>query len=88
MSYNIFMNSIQLQDALQIGLVIIAGLVWLLRLEGKQNFYDKRTSLMEIEIDRIKAKIEVIESDVVKQLSEIKQAVARIEGRLSAHDEK
>lgn len=43
---------------------------------------------MEIEIDRIKAKIEVIESDVVKQLSEIKQAVARIEGRLSAHDEK
>lgn len=54
--------------------------VWLVRLEGKSNHNDKRLSHLEVQVENL-------ESGLVKEMSEVKQALARIEGYLKAKAE-
>ena len=60
---------------------MIALIVWLVRLEGKTVNNEKR-------ICHIEAQVENLESGLVKEMSEVKQALARIEGYLKAKSEK
>ena len=67
-------------EHLQEILSIIGFIVWLVRLEGKTNHNDKRLAHVE-------AQVENLESGLVKEMTEVKQALARIEGYLKAKAE-
>jgi hypothetical protein len=58
----------------------IAVIVWLVRLEGKTKNNEKR-------IDHLSVQVETMESGLVREMSEVKQALARIEGYLKAKAE-
>lgn len=58
----------------------VGFIVWLIRLEGKTVNNEKRVSHLEIQIENL-------ESGLVKEMSEVKQALARIEGYLKAKAE-
>lgn len=62
-------------------LSIMGFVVWLVRLEGKTLNTEKRLDHAEQQLDNL-------ESGLVKELSEVKQALARIEGYLKAKAEK
>ena len=61
-------------------LSIVGLIVWLVRLEGKTIQNEKRLSHLETEV-------EAMNSGLVKELTEVKQALARIEGYLKAKSE-
>ena len=59
---------------------IVGFVVWLVRLEGKTLNNDKRLSHVETQVENL-------ESGLTKELSEVKQSLARIEGYLKAKGE-
>ncbi len=77
--------------------VLLGGLglvVWLIRMEGKNHQNEKDVKRVEedfkeykisagIEIKDLKSKIDLVDSEVMKQISQIKESLARIEGALS-----
>jgi hypothetical protein len=68
-------------------LSILGGVVWLLRLEGRQNMSEKLISNAQIDIDTLRVKHEALDSKVLEKISQIQQTVARIEGMLEARNE-
>jgi hypothetical protein len=59
---------------------IIGLIVWLVRLEGKTLNNEKR-------IDHLDQQVNTMEGALVKELSDVKQSLARIEGYLQATKE-
>ena len=59
---------------------MIGATVWLVRIEGKALNTERR-------VDHLENQVENMESGLVKELSEVKQALARIEGYLKAKAE-
>lgn len=59
---------------------IVSFIVWLVRLEGKTLNNEKRITHAETQIENL-------ESGLTKELSEVKQSLARIEGYLKAKAE-
>jgi hypothetical protein len=59
---------------------IVGFVVWLVRLEGKTVNSEKR-------ICHLESQVENIESGLTKELGEVKQSLARIEGYLKAKSE-
>lgn len=70
-----------------LGLSAIAGIVWLVRLEGRVNHADKRIEYMEKRNEVVEAKVEVLDGHVVEELSKLRESVARIEGYLKKANE-
>jgi ribosomal protein L29 len=64
----------------QIVVGTIGVIVWLVRLEGKTIHNEKRLCHLETQM-------ETMESGLVKELNEVKQSLARIEGYLKAKAE-
>jgi hypothetical protein len=61
-------------------LSLLGLIVWLVRMEGKTTHSEKR-------ICHLEQQVENLESGLVKEISEVKQALARIEGYLKAKSE-
>ena len=61
-------------------LSVVGFIVWLVRLEGKTMNNDKRLTHVETQVENL-------ESGLTKELSEVKQSLARIEGYLKAKSE-
>ena len=59
---------------------VVAFIVWLTRLEGKTMSNEKRLTHAEQQLENL-------ESGLTKELSEVKQSLARIEGYLKAKAE-
>jgi hypothetical protein len=59
---------------------VIGFVVWLVRIEGKTLNSEKRIGIAEQQIKNL-------ESGLVKELGEVRQALARIEGYLKAKSE-
>lgn len=61
-------------------------IIWLVRLEGrlKQNERDITENAKDIDI--LRARHEDLDSRVLKELMEVKQSLARIEGRLEGRN--
>jgi hypothetical protein len=55
---------------------------WFARLEFKVSANEKYLEKQDITIAKMKEKHETLESDLIKDLNEVKQALARIEGQL------
>lgn len=54
---------------------VLGFVVWLVRLEGRQNYSEK-------ELQDLRSKYEYLESKIYSELSEVKQALAHIKGIL------
>lgn len=59
---------------------IVGFIVWLVRLEGQGMNQEKRLTHLENQVENL-------ESGLVKEMSEVKQSLARIEGYLKAKSE-
>lgn len=62
-------------DPFFITCTFVGLVVWFTRLESK-------TSRNELDIEKLIKKHDALESELIKDLSDVKQALARIEGRL------
>lgn len=62
-------------DLWQVIVTIVGLVVWFTRLEAK-------TTRNETDIDRLSKKHDALESELIKDLSEVKQSLARIEGQI------
>ena len=67
----------------QIILTIVGLVVWFTRLEAKTNNNQRDIDKQDILIAKLKEKHETLESELIKELGEVKQTLARIEGQLS-----
>lgn len=61
----------------------IGGVVWLVRLEGKIEATKKANEETQKDVDALRIEHNSLNHQTVKQLSEIRESLARIEGRLS-----
>jgi len=68
------MEHIQI-DPMYVFSMVIGLVVWFSRLESKTNRNEK-------DIAKLESKHDTLESELVKDLNEVKQALARIEGQL------
>jgi hypothetical protein len=62
-------------DPFFITVTFVGLVVWFTRLESK-------TSRNELDIEKLVKQHDALESELIKDLSDVKQALARIEGRL------
>jgi uncharacterized protein YoxC len=69
-------------DYLEIALVGIGLIVWLVRLEGKISQVQRLVDEAQKDIDVLRTKHEGLDTKIVEQLGEVKQSLARLEGRL------
>lgn len=80
-----------LLDTIEKHWIVITALVgfgiWLLRLEGKNDANAKRADIMDARVSHLEGQVDNIESGLTKELGEVKQALARIEGYLKAKSE-
>lgn len=66
-------------------LSILAGVVWLVRLEGRINQVESKNIDTQNDLDDLRKRHEALGDRLISHLSEIEKALARIEGRLG-HD--
>lgn len=77
------MTSSELMSAVMSGIAVV---VWLVRLEGRIKQAEKDIISTFQEIDHLRVKHEALDSRVLNELMEVKQSLARIEGRLDTRD--
>ena len=68
-------------------LAVIGLVVWLVRLEGKVQINREMTALAQKSIDELRVRHEALDSELVKKLSKLETALARIEGYLKGSQE-
>jgi hypothetical protein len=64
---------------------ILAGvgvIVWLVRLEGKIHAVEKANHETQKDVDDLRVRHETLDSEIVEQLSNIRESLARLEGSL------
>lgn len=69
-------------DPLQVIITITLLVGWFARLEFKVSSHEKYLEKQDISLAKMREKHETLESDLIKDLNEVKQALARIEGQL------
>lgn len=75
------MDMIQI-DPFKVFFAAVGLVIWFTRLEAKTNKNEKDIEKQELFIAKMKEKHETLESELIKELGEVKQALARIEGQL------
>ena len=60
----------------------IGLIVWLVRLEGRVNQVDRDYRAIEKRVDALTIKHEELDSKLVGQLADVRESLARIEGKL------
>lgn len=66
----------------------IGFIVWLVRLEGKLSAVEEANNRTQKDVDELRIKHDALDSDLVKQLTEIKITLAKIEGFMASIKEK
>lgn len=64
---------------------LLAMVVWLVRLEGSVAHAKELARGCQKDVDELRIKHESLDSKIVEQLAQVREALARIEGRLEAH---
>lgn len=62
--------------------------MWLVRLEGKLSAVEEANNRTQKDVDELRIKHDALDSDLVKQLTEIKITLAKIEGFMASIKEK
>lgn len=63
-------------------LSLVSGIVWLVRLEGRINAFEKQIDELKHRISSMEIKHDALDSKVVEQLASVRESLARIEGAL------
>lgn len=71
----------------EIGLAALGFVVWLVRLEGKVLANEKANVETQKDVDALRVEHNALNNKTLQQLAEIRESLARIEGRLSVKDE-
>jgi uncharacterized coiled-coil protein SlyX len=73
-----------------LGLAVFAGVVWLIRLEGRVDFQQKLMALQDKalgeqskRVEEVSKRLETVDEKLVNEISLIRQCLARIEERLA-----
>lgn len=66
-----------------LGLAFIGGVIWLVRLEGRINAVEKANERTQTDVDMLRVKHEALDSELVRELTQIKVTLAKIEGFLA-----
>jgi hypothetical protein len=74
-------------EHLEVFLTVIGGIVWLVRLEGKVDANEKANTRTQSAVDATNIEVQAINSKVLEKISQIQQAVAKIEGMLEAKND-
>lgn len=80
--YNLIVE--HLGTILAVGSGLIGVVVWFVRLEGRINMQDNIIQDAQADIKDLRIRHEALDSKVLEKISQIQQAVARIEGMLEA----
>lgn len=67
---------------------IIGVVVWLIRLEGTGSANAKRVDVLERNFDHLEQHVNNMENGIAKEITAVKEALARIEGYLKGIKEK
>lgn len=65
----------------------MALIVWAIRQEGKIKFLDEKVAQITLEHNTLRAEHNALNNSTLQELSKIREALARIEGRLSVRDD-
>ncbi len=63
-------------------IAIVAVIVWLIRLEGRVSYVDRLLIEAQKDVDVLRTKLELLDSKIVIELSEVKIILARLEERI------
>jgi len=66
-------------------LSVVSFIVWLVRLEGRINYNERNLNGTNADVEKLKIKVENIDSDLVRELTEIKITLAKIDGFLAMY---
>ncbi|OPZ24513.1 MAG: hypothetical protein BWZ03_00146 [bacterium ADurb.BinA186] len=66
-------------------IAFVSGLVWLVRLEGRVNHGETNQASLKERVDILQTKHDSLDSKLVAQLSDVRESLARIEGRLGVN---
>lgn len=71
-----------ISDWVEIGAVVVGVVIWLVRLEGKVSAVDKANTETQKDVDELRTKHEALDSKIIEQLAQIRESLARLEGKL------
>lgn len=74
-------------DWLAFILAIVGFVVWLVRLEGRVKQNERLTEIAQGSVDELRKRHEQLDSELVRKLSRLETAIARIEGYLRGKNE-
>lgn len=74
-------------DWIAFAVAVIGFVVWLVRLEGRVNQNEKLVQIAQGSVDDIRKRHEQLDSELVRKLSRLESAIARIEGYLKGKNE-
>lgn len=74
-------------DWIAFAIAVIGFIVWLVRLEGRVNQNEKLIQIAQGSVDDIRKRHEQLDSELVRKLSRLESAIARIEGYLKGKNE-
>lgn len=60
----------------------VLALIWLVRLEGRISAVDKANIETQKDVDELRTKHEALDSKIIEQLAQIRESLARLEGKL------
>lgn len=74
-------------DWLAFIVAILGFVVWLVRLEGRVKQNERLTEIAQGSVDELRKRHEQLDSELVRKLSRLEAAIARIEGYLRGKNE-
>jgi hypothetical protein len=72
----------------EIVLMAVGGVIWAIRQEGRLNQAVQANNRTQKDVDDLRVRHENLDSKLVERLSEVREALARIEGKLDINKEK
>lgn len=83
------------QDWAAVGIPILGGIIWAIRLEGKIDMHEdaikeiktQHIADLKKEVEKLEIRHNALDSKIVDKLSVIEKSLAKIEGRLSIEAE-
>lgn len=71
-----------ISDWIEVISIAVLGLIWLVRLEGKVKYIQDANKETQKDVDELRVKHEALDSKIVEQLAQIRESLARLEGKL------
>lgn len=72
-----------LESIVALGLALIGAIIFVIRGEGRTNALHERLVRVEKDHDELRIRVQSIDSELVKELTQIKITLAKIEGFLA-----